>query len=230
MPKVSNCWNRARTKQSIINRFNQLEMAGSLPLQVMRLTNDFENRNELGWAQNPDPADWRVRSELKGEASMIKFNSCLVIIGLSIGLFFSHAATAAEAQQRDFRFQQNLEQLRQQQQIDQLQREQQQNQLQQRLDEIQRRPMGQIQRRQQSNDLQQQLDQFQNERQQKQLQQEQQLNQVRDQQRLNQPQRQQQLDQFRSEQQLQELQQQQQIDQLRGQQQKLRQQQPQLNR
>src|SRR5258707_99624 len=88
----------------------------------------------------------RVRSELiKGEASMIKFNSCLVIIGLSIGLFFiSHAATAAEAQQRDFRFQQNLEQLRQQQQIDQLQREQQQNQLQQRLDEIQRRPMGQI--------------------------------------------------------------------------------------
>ena len=68
----------------------------------------------------------RVRSELKGEAWMIKFNSCLVIIGLSIGLFFiSHAATAAEAQQGDFRFQQNLEQLRQQQQIDQLQREQQ---------------------------------------------------------------------------------------------------------
>src|SRR4029077_501196 len=126
----------------------------------------------------------QARSELKGEASVIKFNSCLVIIGLSIGLFFSrHAATAAEAQQGDFRFQQNLEQLRQQQQIDQLQREQQQNQLQQRLDEIQRRPMGQIQRQQQSNDLQQQLDQFQNERQQKQLQQEQQLNQVRDQQR-----------------------------------------------
>ena len=68
----------------------------------------------------------RVRSELKGEASMIKFNSCLVIIGLSIGLFFiSHVVTAAEAQQRGFRFQQNLEQLRPQQQIDQL-REQQQ--------------------------------------------------------------------------------------------------------
>ena len=51
----------------------------------------------------------RARSELKGEASMIKFNSCLVIISLSIGLFFiSHAATAAEAQQRDFRFQQLL--------------------------------------------------------------------------------------------------------------------------
>jgi len=33
-------------------------MASSLPLHVMRLTNDFENRNELGWAQNPDPADW----------------------------------------------------------------------------------------------------------------------------------------------------------------------------
>jgi hypothetical protein len=73
----------------------------------------------------------RVRSELKGEASMIKFNSCLVIIGLSIGLFFiNHAATAAEAQQRDLRFQQNLEQLRQQ-QIDQLQREQQLQELQQ---------------------------------------------------------------------------------------------------
>jgi hypothetical protein len=58
MPKVSNCWNRARIKRSTVNRFNQLEMAGNLPLQVMRLTNDFENRKELGWAQNPDPADW----------------------------------------------------------------------------------------------------------------------------------------------------------------------------
>ena len=70
---------------------------------------------------------------------MIKFNSCLVIIGLSIGLFFiSHAATAAEAQQRDLRFQQNLEQLRQQQQIDQLQREQQLQELQQqqRIDQL----------------------------------------------------------------------------------------------
>ena len=66
-----------------------------------------------------------VRSELKGEALVIKFNSCLVIIGLSIGLFFiSHAATAAEAQQGDFRFQQNLEQLQQQQQIDQLREQQ----------------------------------------------------------------------------------------------------------
>jgi predicted phosphoadenosine phosphosulfate sulfurtransferase len=58
MPKVSNCWNRARTKQSIINGFNQLELASSLPLQAMRLTNDFENRNELAWAQKTDPADW----------------------------------------------------------------------------------------------------------------------------------------------------------------------------
>ena len=33
-------------------------MAGILPLQAMRLTNDFENRKELGWAQKTDPADW----------------------------------------------------------------------------------------------------------------------------------------------------------------------------
>ena len=33
-------------------------MAGILPLQAMRLTNDFENRKELGWAQKTDPTDW----------------------------------------------------------------------------------------------------------------------------------------------------------------------------
>ena len=74
---------------------------------------------------------------------MKQFNSRLAIVGLAIGLFFiSHAATSAEAQQRDHRFQQNLEQLQQQQQIDQLQREQQQNQLQQQLNNMQRQPAG----------------------------------------------------------------------------------------
>jgi len=33
-------------------------MAGILRLQAMRLTNDFENRKELGWAQKTDPTDW----------------------------------------------------------------------------------------------------------------------------------------------------------------------------
>src|SRR5918999_308134 len=48
MPKVSNCWNRARTKQSLINRFSQLEMAGSLPLQAMRLESMRTDRNIKG--------------------------------------------------------------------------------------------------------------------------------------------------------------------------------------
>jgi hypothetical protein len=39
-----------------------------LPLQVMRLTNDFENRNELGWAQNPDSADWVSSIGTKGRS------------------------------------------------------------------------------------------------------------------------------------------------------------------
>src|SRR5439155_689892 len=68
----------------------------------------------------------------------------LAIASLSIGLFFiSYAVRFAEAQQPDYRFQHNLEQLQQQQQIDQLQREQEEDQLQQRLDEMQSRPEAQ---------------------------------------------------------------------------------------
>ena len=38
-------------------------MAGILPLQAMRLTNDFENRKELGWAQKLIRLIGRARSE-----------------------------------------------------------------------------------------------------------------------------------------------------------------------
>src|ERR1043166_7197214 len=97
----------------------------------------------------------------KGEACMTQFNPRLAIAGLFIGLFFiSHAAGSAAAQQRNYRFQHDLQQLQQQQQIDQLQRQ---------LDQIQREPMGQRERQQQSNDLQQQLDQRQLDQQQNQL-------------------------------------------------------------
>jgi hypothetical protein len=38
-------------------------MAGILRLQAMRLTNDFENRKELGWAQKLIRLIGRARSE-----------------------------------------------------------------------------------------------------------------------------------------------------------------------
>ena len=155
---------------------------------------------------------------IKERCFMRKFYSLAAIVALSLYLL---SGVGSPAPQRNYQFQQNLEQLQQNQQIDQLRREQEQNHLQEQLN-TPHQPGEGVERRQQLNDQQQRLDELQLERQQNQLRQEQQLNQLQQERQLYQSERGQQLDQFQREQQLEQLQQQQQIDQLREQQQKIR--------
>src|SRR5215813_7865603 len=99
---------------------------------------------------------------------MTKFYSRAGIVVLSVYLL---PGVGSPGFQRNYRFQQNLEQ-----QIDQLRRQQEQNERQQ-LNEIPLQPGEGSERRQQLNNLHQQLDQLQLERQQNQIQQQQQLDQ-----------------------------------------------------
>ena len=163
---------------------------------------------------------------------MIKFNSCLVIIGLSIGLFsfISHAATAAEAQQGSFRSPAKIWSSLEAAATDRLTSSNASNSKISRSSGSTKFKAPEAGSGQNtaaaavSNDLQRQVDQFpRTERQQKQLQQEQQLNQLRRSTalRLNQPQRQQPARSIPDpDQQLQQPRRRQRIHQLRAQQQK----------